>query len=252
MKVSIITPVYNSEKFIKDTISSVLNQTYTNWEMILVDDCSTDNSKKIINEYVEKDSRFKYIKLSKNSGAAVARNTAIKAATGRFLAFLDSDDFWYEKKLEMQIEFMLLNNLAFSFSDYSFVNQDGKFIKTIKCPKEIDYMRALKGNRIGCLTVIIDKTKVTDISIVDLKHEDYATWLKIFRSGVKAKGLNANLASYRKTNQSLSSNKLKTIKWTWDIYRKSERLSVVKSCYYLSFHLSNAILKHYKREKKND
>lgn len=250
--VSVIMPAFNSERHIKQSIESVINQEYSNWELIIVDDASQDNTVNIIENFIKQDSRIKLYKCKNNKGVVSARNLAIEQSSGRYIAFLDSDDFWNEKKLKLQIEFMISNNLAFSFTDYMLVNEDGNFIKNIKCPEEIDYMKALKGNRIGCLTVVIDKSKVNDVSVVDLKHEDYATWLKIFRSGINAKGLNLNLANYRKTNQSLSSNKLKTIKWTWDIYRKNEKLSILKSCYYLSFHLNNAILKHYKREKKDD
>lgn len=186
MKVSIITPVYNSEKFINDTISSVLNQTYTNWEMILVDDCSTDNSKKIINEYVEKDSRFKYIKLSQNSGAAVARNTAIKAATGRFLAFLDSDDAWEPEKLDLQIKFMIENKVGFSFTSYKIVDENGKPTgKIVSVPSTINYEELLKNTIIGCLTVVIDKDVVGDIQMPNLRaRQDFVTWLSILKKDI--------------------------------------------------------------------
>lgn len=245
MKVSIITPVYNSEKFIKDTISSVLNQTYTNWEMILVDDCSTDNSKKIINEYVEKDSRFKYIKLSQNSGAAVARNTAIKAATGRFLAFLDSDDAWEPEKLDLQIKFMIENKVGFSFTSYKVVDENGKPTgKIVSVPSTINYEELLKNTIIGCLTVVIDKDLVGDIQMPNLRaRQDFVTWLSILKNGYTAYGINIPLATYRVVSNSISSNKLKMIRRNWNVYRNIEELSLMKSAYVTSYYVFNAVKK---------
>lgn len=245
MKVSIITPVYNSEKFIKDTISSVLNQTYTNWEMILLDDCSTDNSKKIINEYVEKDSRFKYIKLSQNSGAAVARNTAIKAATGRFLAFLDSDDAWEPEKLDLQIKFMIENKVGFSFTSYKIVDENGKPTgKIVSVPSTINYEELLKNTIIGCLTVVIDKDVVGDIQMPNLRaRQDFVTWLSILKKGHTAYGINIPLAKYRVVSKSISSNKLKMIRRNWNVYRNIEELSFMKSAYVTSYYVLNAIKK---------
>ena len=135
--VSIITPVYNCEKLISSTIKSVQNQTYKNWEMLLIDDCSTDNSAKIIKEYSKKDSRIKYLKLKENSGAALARNKALEISNGRFIAYLDSDDLWRPEKLEKQVAFMLKNNYAFTCTDYEKITEDGKSLnKIIKIPKK--------------------------------------------------------------------------------------------------------------------
>lgn len=245
MKVSIITPVYNSEKFIKDTISSVLNQTYTNWEMILVDDCSTDNSAQIINEYVKKDSRFKYIKLEQNSGAAVARNRAIKEAKGRFLAFLDSDDIWEPEKLDLQIKFMLDHKVGFTFTAYKIIDENGNPTeKIVNVPNTINYEELLKNTIIGCLTVVIDKDIVGDIQMPNLRaRQDFVTWLSILKKGYTAYGINTPLAKYRVVSNSISSNKFKMIRRNWNVYRNIEKLSFAKSAYVISYYVFNAVKK---------
>ena len=157
-KVSVITASYNCAKFIEESIKSVLNQTYDNLELIIVDDCSTDNTEEIVNEYIKKDSRIKFYRLNNNSGAAVARNKGLDEATGRFIAFLDSDDIWDKQKLEKQINFMQTNNYGFSFTSYRLIDENGGLLnKEIRVPNEITYKKLLKNTIIGCLTVIIDK-----------------------------------------------------------------------------------------------
>ncbi len=143
--VSIITPVYNAERFLEDTIKSVQKQSYKNWELVLVDDCSKDSSSEIIEKFQNSDDRIRYIKLEKNSGAAISRNTGIKNAKGRFIAFVDSDDLWEETKLEKQIEYMLKENIGFSFTSYRYMRENGeKTNKVAKAPKKIDYEGLLK------------------------------------------------------------------------------------------------------------
>ncbi|GAA0866135.1 glycosyltransferase family 2 protein [Paraclostridium tenue] len=245
MKVSIITPVYNSEKFIRETIVSVLNQTYNNWEMIFIDDCSNDSSESIIKEYLNKDNRFKYIKLKKNSGVANARNIGIREAKGRFIAFLDSDDIWHKNKLETQVNYMINNNVSFCFSAYEVIDENSKIInqKIIPSKKIISYKDILKQNVIGCLTVVIDRNSITDLEMPKIRHEDFATWIKILKSGQKAYCIDEVLASYRKTQKSLSGNKIKSALWTWDIYRKYEKISVPKSLFYFSNYAIKSLLK---------
>lgn len=246
--VSIITPVYNVEKFIAETIESVINQTYKEWELILVDDCSTDRSAAIIKLYSEKDSRIKYHKLEKNSGAAVARNTALRIAEGRYVAFLDSDDLWENSKLSIQLDFMKKNNIEFSFTDYSLITEDGnsynKLNKTITVPKIIDYNFLLKNTIILCSSVIIDRNIVGDFKMPLIRAgQDTATWLSILKKGYKAYGLNENLAKYRQVEGSISSNKIKAIKRTWNLYRNIEKLGLFRSMYYFSCYSFNAIKK---------
>lgn len=155
--VSIVTPVYNAERFINETIDSVMAQTYDNWELILVDDCSSDNSAAIIDEYVKKDSRVKYIKNKENSGAAVSRNAGIEMAKGQYVAFVDSDDVWKPEKLEKQLAFMKKNNYAFTFTAYRYVLEDGTVTdKIANTVEKINYDGLLKNTVIGCSTVVID------------------------------------------------------------------------------------------------
>ena len=247
--VSIITPVYNAEKYLRNTIESVIKQDYANWELIIVDDYSKDKSRLIIEQYMESEKRIKLIALDQNRGVTFARNTAIKAANGRYIAFLDSDDLWHPNKLSIQLDFMQKNNYGFSFSSYEWMNADGtRFNKIIEAPSVVDYHRLLRGgNPIGCLTVMIDKEQVGDIEMPDLRHEDYAAWLSITKNGVIAYGITQNLALYRKSNDSLSSNKFKTIIWTWNVYRKNQKLSLLKSMQCLGMYICNTSLKYLRK-----
>ena len=182
--VSIITPVYNAERFLEDTIKSVQKQSYKNWELVLVDDCSKDSSSEIIEKFQNSDDRIRYIKLEKNSGAAISRNTGIKNAKGRFIAFVDSDDLWEKTKLEKQIEYMLRENIGFSFTSYRYMRENGeKTTKVAKAPKKIDYEGLLKNTIIGCSTVVLDRKIIGDFEMPLVKRgQDTATWLKILRT----------------------------------------------------------------------
>lgn len=235
MKVSIITPVYNSEKFLKDTIESVINQTYKDWELILVDDCSDDDSKQVIDEYVKQDKRIRYYLLNENSGAAVARNYALEKSTGRFIAYLDADDLWFKQKLERQIKFMKNNNYGFTCADYEVIDEEGNSKnKIVNMPKRIDYNLFLRNTIIQTVGVVVD-TEIINKQLLHMplirRRQDAATWCQILKSGFDCHGLNENLASYRRVNNSLSSNKIKAIKGTWYLYRRIEKLSFFKSCY---------------------
>lgn len=243
--VSIITPVYNAERFLRQTIESVLSQDYKEWEMILVDDCSKDQSESIIKSYIEKDNRIKYIKLKVNSGAAVSRNTAIENANGRYIAFLDSDDVWMPNKLKIQVDFMKKNNVGFSFSDYKVMSEDGKEIdRVIKVPKSIDYRGYLKNTIIGCLTVVVDRKICGDFSMVNIrKNQDMATWLQILKKGHKAYGINECLGIYRLVNGSISNDKVKAAKSVWRTYRDIEKFSIIMSVYYFIGYSYNAVKK---------
>ena len=243
--VSIITPVYNAERFLRQTIESVLSQDYKEWEMILVDDCSKDQSESIIKSYIEKDNRIKYIKLKVNSGAAVSRNTAIENAKGRYIAFLDSDDVWTSNKLKVQIEFMKKNNVGFTFSDYKVMTEEGVEIdRFIRVPKLIDYKGYLKNTIIGCLTVVVDRKICGDFFMVNIrKNQDMATWLKILKRGHKAYGINECLGVYRLVDGSISNNKIKAAKSVWRTYREIEKLNVMISLYYFIGYSYNAVKK---------
>lgn len=243
--VSIITPVYNSKKYLKDTIESVINQDYDNWELILVDDCSTDNSNLIIKTYIKIDERIRLISVGKNSGVANARNRGIEAANGRYIAFLDSDDLWHSNKLSRQLAIMKKNGYQFTFTSYELIDDEGiNLNRVIRVPNVVDYERLLRGNPIGCLTVIIDKQKINKIHMPIIRHaEDYATWLNILKNGVTAYGINENLALYRKSSNSLSSNKFKTIRCIWNVYRKDQELSLISTINCLFFFSINKLKK---------
>jgi len=247
--VSIITPSYNSEKFISQTIESVLAQIYQNWEMIIVDDCSPDNSNQIIEKFIKTDRRIKLIKLENNSGPAVARNTAIKEAKGRYIAFLDADDLWLPNKLEKQINFMNKNNLSFTYSAYTLVDEEDNDLGVFIPREELSYEDILKTNDIGCLTAIYDTEKLGKVYMPNvLKRQDYGLWLRILKKIEKTKGILEPLAIYRVRKNSVSSNKLKAAKHQWKIYRKVEKLSIFKSSYYFLHYAYNGLFK-YKKEK---
>ncbi|WLR41500.1 glycosyltransferase family 2 protein [Bacillus carboniphilus] len=231
--VSIITPVYNAERFIEGTIQSVLDQSYAKWELLLIDDVSTDRSRERIKPYVDKDERIKLIELQTNSGAAIARNTGIKRAAGDYVAFLDSDDMWHQKKLEKQIAYMIEHDYAFTFTSYSIIDENGEQTgKTVQAPREVDYEYLLKNTLIGCLTVVLDKRKIKKIEMVNLRtRQDLVLWLSILKTGINAYGLNESLAYYRKVPGSISSNKIKTAKQNWKVYRKIEGLPFWKALY---------------------
>ncbi|NHC41258.1 glycosyltransferase family 2 protein [Bacillus sp. MM2020_1] len=243
--VSIITPSYNAGLFIERTIASVRKQTFQNWEMIIVDDCSTDNTPAILEHYKKEDERIHVIFLNQNGGAAVARNIALQQAKGRFVAFLDSDDCWKPEKLTRQLSFMLNNKYAFTFTGYELITNEGVLLnKQISAPAEISYDDMLKNTIIGCLTVMIDRKKAGDIQMPNIRtRQDLATWLAILKQGINAYGLNENLAEYRVGNPSISRNKWKAAKMNWFVYRKLEKLNVLKACWCFSHYAFHAVLK---------
>ena len=232
--VSIIMPNYNSAKYVRDTINSVLNQTYQNWELLFVDDCSTDESVEIVRSFG--DERIRIFSMKKNGGAALARNKAIDEANGRWIAFLDSDDLWIPEKLETQISFMQSNNVAFSYTDYEVIDEYNNVMSVFKPRLDVcGYKDILKHNHIGCLTVIYDSVKIGKVPMPTdaIKREDLACWLKILKTGEKAHCLHECLAKYKVHSNSVSSNKFKMIKYQWMVYRKVEKINVFKSMYYL-------------------
>lgn len=222
--VSIVTPTYNCGKFISETIKSVQSQTYKNWEMIIVDDCSTDDTEKIVSEFVKNDERIKYYCLKENSGAAVARNTALRLATGRWIAFLDSDDLWLGEKLEKQIAFMANNNYQFSYTAYREIDEMGQDLnKIIWGPRKITRFGMISYCWPGCLTVMYDAEKVGLIQIPNIKkNNDYAMWLKICTQA-NCYLLNEKLACYRKRSGSISNHSYTSlIKWHYRLFREVE------------------------------
>lgn len=243
--VSIITPSYKSSIFIADCIESVLDQTYKNWEMIIVDDVSPDNSNEIIEGYCKKDSRIKLIKLEKNSGPAIAKNRAIEEAKGRYIAFLDADDIWYKNKLEKQINFMNEKNLALSYSSYDLMDEENNNLGFFLTKNKVTYNDLLKTNSIGCLTAIYDVEKVGKVLMPNIiKRQDYGLWLKILKKIDYAEGILEPLAKYRIVKNSVSSNKLIAAKYVWKIFREVEKLSFLQSLYYFCWYIYYGLQKY--------
>lgn len=243
--ISIITPSYNASLFIEHTIDSVRKQTFQNWEMVIVDDCSTDDTPDKLKFYEKIDERIHVIYLNQNGGAAVARNIALQHAKGRFVAFLDSDDCWKPEKLEKQLNFMQTNDYAFTFTGYEFVSNEGvQLNKRIGAPKQVSYNDMLKNTIIGCLTVMIDRSIVGQIQMPNIRtRQDLATWLAILKKGIIAYGLNENLAEYRIGNPSISRNKWKAAKMNWFVYRKVEKLNLIKAFWCFSHYALHAVVK---------
>ena len=243
-KISIIIPIYNEEKYIKKTIQNIKEQTYTNYEIILVDDCSTDNSKPIMLKY--KDNNIKLISLEKNMGPAIARNEGIKKATGRYICFQDADDLWDKNKLKKQLEFMQKNNCAFSYTAFKYLNNSKfKKDKIVNIPLILDYKKALKDTRILTASVMIDRSKIDEklLQMPNVPAEDVASWWKILKNGFLAYGLNEVLVYYRITSNRLTSNKFISANNRWNIYRKVEKFKFFQSLYYFTFYIINAIKK---------
>lgn len=229
--VSIITPAYNSARFIISTIQSVQLQTYSDWELIIVDDCSKDETCRIVEQFIKLDKRIRLIQLSENSGPANARNVALKAARGRYVAFLDSDDLWLPQKLECQISFMQKKRVVFSYTNYRRMSEKGdKCGKLIELPLTLDYRGMLKNTGIaGCLTVIIDRELTGTFYFPNTSHEDFVLWLSLLKRGITAFGIQEDLARYRIVGSSVSSKKSKSALWVWQIYRNIEGLNLFSS-----------------------
>ena len=237
--ISIIVPVYNAGAYIRETISMVAAQTYGNWELLLVDDGSEDDSREKIRESMESgDARIRLIEKQQNEGAARARNTGIEASKGRYVAFLDADDLWMPDKLEKELAFMKEKQAAFVFTAYEFGDEDAKRTgKVVNVPPSLTYFKALSRTVIFTTTVMLDteRTGRELIRMPEVKSEDTATWWKILKNGFTAYGLNEVLAVYRRPARSLSSNKLEAIRRIWNLYRKQEKLSLWYSVYNLFF-----------------
>lgn len=237
--VSIVTPLYNSELYIKRTIESVKSQSYPFWEMLIVDDFSTDNGLQIVEEIGKHDNRIMVLKNSKNMGAALSRNKGIKAAQGEFIAFLDSDDQWHKEKLEKQISFMKKNEIGFTYTFYNHINEEGNEISvTNNLPLKVDYVSSMKSNKIGCLTAMYDVSVFGKVYMKDIrKRQDYTLWLQLLKKTKYAYCVPEILATYTVRKGSISSNKYSLIKYHWLIYRHIEKQSIFKSLYYLLYYI---------------
>lgn len=245
-KVSVITAVYNSSSTLRETVGSVVAQDYDNWELLLIDDCSADDSREIMEKLASTDHRIRCLYNDKNSGVALTRNHGIREADGRYIAFLDSDDTWDDTKLSRQLRFMEEVGSPFTYTSIRIMDENG--VPTGKerhVPDRVDHGTLLMGDPMPCLTIMIDTTVIPKekIYMPNVHHEDYAAFLNCLRDGAVARGLDEVLASYRVSRTSVSGNKLRTATWQWRILRDQEGLSVIKSLYYLSTYALKAIKK---------
>ena len=244
--VSIITPTYNCARFIEETIRSVQAQTYTNWEMIISDDCSTDNTREVLAPYLESDSRIKYICNEKNSGAAVTRNNALRVARGRWIAFLDSDDLWLPEKLQRQIEFMTRKGCHFSYTKYSEIDeQSNDRGVVVSGPRHVSTCGMFAYCWPGCLTVMYDAEIVGLVQIADIKkNNDYAMWLRAIKKA-DCYLVDEVLAKYRRGRQgSISTNGYsELVKWHYRLFRNAEQCSPIISALYTMGNLFWGVVK---------
>lgn len=242
--VSVIMPAYNCGDFIGIALDSVINQSYKNWEVIVVDDCSTDNTADVVQEYIKKDNRIKYHKLDKNSGAAVARNKAVDLATGKYIAFLDSDDVWFPEKLTKQIGFMEDNGYGFTCTSYTKINEKGEYLnRTIVASPKRNYDGILKTCP-GNSTVIYDAEKLGKFKIPDIKkRNDYVMWLQVIKKEKYLYGIAEPLGSHRVRKEGISSNKKSLVGYHWKVYREIENLSLLKSIYLVVYWIIATLFK---------
>lgn len=239
--VSVIMPMYNAGAFVGEAIESVMAQHYKHWELIVVDDSSTDNSVSIVKEYANKDSRIHIIYNERHLKMPSApRNLGIKHANGQYIAFLDSDDCWLPDKLESQIPLFDDKKTAIVFSNYEKIDEQGcRSGRIVKAPAQVDYHDMLHCNYIGNLTGMYDRKLTGSMYMPDTHHEDYALWLDILKKGYVAKNTGTVEGLYRVRRNSVSASKLHIISWQWNIYRKHEHLSLLKSIYYYIYYAIN-------------
>ena len=246
--ISIIVPVYQANRFIRETMDCVLAQTYPDWELLLIEDGSTDGTPETIRSYCEKkgENRIRLICQPVNGGAARARNRGLEEAKGRYIAYLDADDLWVPEKLEKELAFLKEKQAAFVFTGYEFADEKGVGLgKIVHVPATIKYEQALKNTTIFTSTVMIDRDKIADedIYMPQIASEDTATWWHILKKYHTGYGLDENLVKYRRSQGSLSSNKMVAIRRIWALYRKQERLSVIRSAYCMCFWACRAVLR---------
>lgn len=233
--VSVIMPTYNCGRFIGESIACCQQQTHANWELIIMDDCSTDDTAAVVRPYAEQDPRIKYFCLEENSGAAVARTRAMRIAAGRYMAFLDSDDLWTPDKLARQIAFMQETGCFFSCTDYSQIGEDGAPNgRRIPCKDRASYNTVLMTCPVGCSSVMYDVDALGKFEVPNIrKRNDDALWLQILKRTPYIYGLHEDLMRYRIRQSSLSRNKFSLVKYHWQLYRDIEHLSVLRSCFHI-------------------
>lgn len=235
--VSIIMPTYNCGTYIALSIESVLKQTYKNWELIIVDDCSSDNTPLVVDTYASQDKRILYVQSEENRGPAYSRNEAVRIAHGTYIAFLDSDDIWYADKLTVQIRFMEQNKYLISCTSYELINENGEELnRVIASLTKVNYNRLLLDCPVGNSTVIYNASVLGKFETPDIrKRNDDALWLKLLKKEKYIYGLQTVLMKYRVRQHSVSSNKVSLIKYHWQLYRKIEHLSIFRSSFHIGY-----------------
>jgi teichuronic acid biosynthesis glycosyltransferase TuaG len=229
--------MYNSSQFIEECICSVLRQTYSNWELLLIDDGSTDNTLDIVEQYTQNDKRVKVLLHEKNSGVSVARNTGLSHVTGRYVAFLDSDDIWVPEKLEKQIVFSQSSLAPLVYCQYVRISEKGIPLSVVTVPSQATYNSLLRGNIIACSSVLIDTERISVEPFVSVGHEDYVLWLTLLKKIDCAYGVHDSLMLYRVHHASLSKNKWRAMQYQWYIYRRIEYLTFIKSLYFFIYYV---------------
>jgi teichuronic acid biosynthesis glycosyltransferase TuaG len=244
-KVSIITPAYNSERLIADALDSIAAQNYDGLEVIVVDDCSNDATVDVVRQRSSADNRIRLIRQPVNAGPSRARQAALDHATGRYIAFLDSDDFWLPQKLSHQLAFMADRRAALSYTEYRRVSADGARVgKQVRVPAHLDYAALLCNTAIATSTVIVDREKTGPFAMTHTYYDDYALWLSLLRRGHRAYGLKEDLMRYRISRNSWSRNKANSARWVWRTYRDVERLSFARSLWCFGNYACRGALKY--------
>lgn len=251
--VSIITPSYNSADYIVDTIEAILKQTYSHWELLITDDCSTDNTIEIIEDYVKKDTRIKLQKLAINSGAGICRNKSIEIAKGRYIAFCDSDDVWMPQKLEKQLAFMNQKQCALTYSSYMLMDEEGHEKGIIVCRSQLNFNLLKRDNEIGCLTAMYDTEKLGKMYMSSIrKRQDWGLWLEILAKCKVAYGIKEPLAYYRIREGSISNKKIDLVKHNINVYRTILKFPIWKAYLFFSFVFMPAyIMKRFRMNMNN-
>lgn len=242
--ISVVMPVYNAGGYLRESVESVLRQTHASLELVAVDDCSDDGSWDLLRSYADADPRVKAIRHEANGGVAAARNTGISAATGRHVAFLDSDDWWHPHKLELQLAHMVQTKAQVSYTAYDRVSAEGGLLSKVRPPAAVSYPDMLRSNVIGHSTGMYCR-ELGDVRFLPIGHEDYVFWLEMVRragTAVCVPGAEA-LVRYRVHGGSVSSNKLKAARWQWRIYRDIEKLGFARSLYCMSHYAIRALAK---------
>ena len=246
-KVSVVMPIYNAERFLAEAVESVINQTYKNWELLLVDDCSKDGSLEIARRYEAEDNRIRVIASTQNQGAAMSRNMGIKEATGEYIALLDSDDVWVTTKLEKQIALIQEKNVVIVYCSYDFIDESGKpILKPYIVPEHTNFEKMLISSVMSCSTVLIESEFFKKhLFKTEFYHEDYVLWMEMLKENIDVAGLADVYAHYRKVSGSRSDNKINAAKQRWKVFREDLKLPFWKSVIAFVGYAVNGIIKYY-------